>query len=110
MTDKKTEALKLALEALEVATTPLAKDRQEVLRAQSAIREALAEQPAQQPHCDDCGGFDPECPLAQQQEQVIAWITNGSLYGLRRTNKKTAVIHREETKVARIPVFIKVDA
>ena len=23
------------------------------------------QQPAQQPHCDDCGGFDPECPLAQ---------------------------------------------
>ena len=48
MTDKKTEALKLALEALEVATTPLAKDRQEVLLAQAAIREALADQPAQQ--------------------------------------------------------------
>lgn len=45
---KKDEALKQALEALEVATTPLAKDRQEVLRARAAIREALAEQPAQQ--------------------------------------------------------------
>lgn len=42
------EALKLALEALEVATTPLAKDRQEVLRAQAAIREVLA-QPEQEP-------------------------------------------------------------
>jgi cellobiose-specific phosphotransferase system component IIA len=41
----KDEALKLALEALEVATTPLAKDRQEVLRARDAIREALAQQP-----------------------------------------------------------------
>ena len=40
---KKDEALKLALEALEVATTPLAKDRQEVLRAQAAIRAALAD-------------------------------------------------------------------
>ena len=39
----KDEALKLALEALEVATTPLAKDRQEVLRAITAIREALAD-------------------------------------------------------------------
>ena len=48
MTNKKTEALKLSLEALEVATTPLARDRQEVLRAQAAIREALSEQPAQQ--------------------------------------------------------------
>ena len=41
------EAMKLALEALEVATTPFARDRQEVLRAQTALREALAEQPAQ---------------------------------------------------------------
>lgn len=41
---KEREALKLALEALEVATTPLAKDRQEVLRANTVIREALAQQ------------------------------------------------------------------
>lgn len=34
--------LRQALEALEVATTPLAKDRQEVLRAQAALRERLA--------------------------------------------------------------------
>ena len=47
------EAMKLALEALEVATTPLAKDRQEVLRAQSALREALAEQPVQQEPVSD---------------------------------------------------------
>ena len=33
-----------ALEALKVATTPLAKDRQEVLRAQDALRTALAQQ------------------------------------------------------------------
>ena len=39
----KDEALKLALEALEVATTPLAKDRQEILRARAAIKEALAQ-------------------------------------------------------------------
>ena len=42
------KAMKLALEALEVATTPLARDRQEVLRAITALREALAQQPAQQ--------------------------------------------------------------
>ena len=41
------EALKLALEALQVATTPLTKDRQEVLRAITAIKEALA-QPEQE--------------------------------------------------------------
>jgi len=36
-----------ALEALEVATTPLAKDRQEVLRAQAALRAALAQEQAE---------------------------------------------------------------
>lgn len=40
------EAMELALEALSFAATPMAKDRQKVLRAQSALREALAEQPA----------------------------------------------------------------
>ena len=42
------EALKLALEALEVATTPLAKDRQEVIRAITVIKEALAQEKALQ--------------------------------------------------------------
>lgn len=36
------ELLQQALDALEVATTPLAKDRQEVLRAIAGLREALA--------------------------------------------------------------------
>ena len=39
------EVMQQALEALEVATTPLAKDRQEVLRAQAALRREL-EKPA----------------------------------------------------------------
>lgn len=46
MTDK--ETMKLALKAFEVATTPLAKDRQEVLQAITALKEALA-QPEQEP-------------------------------------------------------------
>jgi len=37
------QAAQQALEALEVATTPLAKDRQEVLSAKEALRTALAE-------------------------------------------------------------------
>ena len=43
------EALKLALDALEVATTPLAKDRQEVLRAQAALRQAIEQAEKQEP-------------------------------------------------------------
>lgn len=37
------QAARQALGALEVATTPLAKDRQEVLRAITTLREALSE-------------------------------------------------------------------
>lgn len=29
------------------------------------------EQPAQQPHCNDCGGFDPECPLSQPSKPWV---------------------------------------
>jgi len=43
------EAMKLALEAFQVATTPLAKDRQEVLRAIKALEEALAKQEQGEP-------------------------------------------------------------
>ena len=56
----KDEALKLALEALEVATTPLAKDRQEILRARVAIREALAQPETVSPG----GGLVPAVPVA----------------------------------------------
>ena len=48
MTNEERKVIELALEALQVATTPLAKDRQEVLRAITAIKEALA-QPEQEP-------------------------------------------------------------
>ena len=86
--NKQQEALRLALEALEVATTPLARDRQEVLRAQAAIREALADcalermaenarelgldyEPAQQ-RPQNCGtGYCSciECPYEQQESK-----------------------------------------
>ena len=86
-------ALKLALEALEAVTKEMLAIRDEIaerggrpktnafhqrlwdssfaaytdkaIPAAEAIREALAEQS----HCDDCGGFDPECPLAQPAQQ-----------------------------------------
>jgi len=56
------QALELALEALQVATTPLAKDRQEVLRAITAIKEALA-QPEQE-------------PVAWADHGVVNWIAD----------------------------------
>lgn len=46
-----------ALEALEYPGPSWPEARQ---KAASALRERLA-----QPYCDDCGGTDPECPLAQ---------------------------------------------
>jgi hypothetical protein len=47
------EVLKQALKAFEVASTPLAKDRQEVLEAVKAIKQAIAELESQEPvaHC-----------------------------------------------------------
>ena len=78
----KDEALKLALEALEVATTPLAKDRQEVLRARAAIKEALA-QPEQEPvACQPRGLIDigriftPEKEV--EEPRPIAWKKKGA--------------------------------
>lgn len=44
----KDEALQMALEALAVATTPLAEDRQRVLKAIAACREALAQKDGQE--------------------------------------------------------------
>ena len=35
----------------------------------SPVMGTLPEQPAQQSHCNDCGGFDPECPLVQPAQQ-----------------------------------------
>ena len=49
------DAARKALKALEVATTPLAKDRQEVLTAMYDLRTALAQQREQQPVCHGCG-------------------------------------------------------
>jgi hypothetical protein len=43
------EVLEQALKAFEVATTPLAKDRQEVLEAVKAIKQAIAELESQEP-------------------------------------------------------------
>jgi hypothetical protein len=75
------EVLKLALEALEVATTPLAKDRQEVLRAITAIKQALAQ--PQEPWCmkmNDCKTKCEDCPdeppQRTEQEPLIGCVNH----------------------------------
>ena len=57
------EVLKQALKAFEVATTPLAKDRQEVLEAVKAIKQAIAELESQEPvaHCEAGPEFCQQC-------------------------------------------------
>ena len=69
------QALELALEALQVATTPLAKDRQEVLRAITAIKEALA-QPEQEPVAwtEKVGGIGFKEPMPNANYKVTATI------------------------------------
>lgn len=64
MTETQKAAMQAALDAFQVATTPLAKDRQEVLAAIKALRAALAE-PAEISDvdlfaCDLCGKAIPE--------------------------------------------------
>ena len=81
MTDK--ETMKLALKAFEVATTPLAKDRQEVLQAITALKEALA-QPEQEllgcveyiPCCTDqtCPKCKPTQPEQTEVQRLIALV------------------------------------
>ena len=81
MTDKKTEALKLALEALEECRQDprLKYEHPYYDKTIAAIREALVEQPAQQ-RPQNCGtGYCSciECPYeqpAQQQEPVGKWM------------------------------------
>lgn len=58
------EAAEKALKALEVATTPRSEDRQTVLKAQAALREALA-----QPDPNPFGYF-------QYSMQLDAWVQN----------------------------------
>ena len=99
------QAARQALKALEVATTPLAKDRQEVLEAIASLRHAL-EQPKQEPfeywsavegwvkidevreHFDSvgCGTIyktagEGRVPLAiaQPKKEPVAWISKQSL-------------------------------
>jgi hypothetical protein len=66
------EALKLALEALEVATTPLAKDRQEVLRAITAIKEALAQ--TQELWCMKMNGCKTKCEDCPDEPPQRTWV------------------------------------
>ena len=73
------QALELALEALQVATTPLAKDRQEVLRSITAIKEALAQpEKLDQDEVDIRSRLyqrihELETQLAQPEQEPVAW-------------------------------------
>ena len=43
--------------------------KNEALAEQPTVKDCLTvEQPAQQSYCNDCGGFDPKCPLAQPEQ------------------------------------------
>lgn len=101
MTDKQTEALKLALEAIEACLSAgtEAEDQDasdKLCDARAAIREALAEQPAQQPiHCKDkrenggvcphhnlqCGW--PKCNEPEQPAQQQEWVERERAVGYR---------------------------
>ena len=112
MTDKKTEALKLALEALEESLgyveeeaenaqrlygqyqtrqariQGLKDDARKHMEAITAIREALAEQPA-------------------QQQEPVAWMSNESKWRLKQGgNSKGAVpVHKNKTTTSKIPLY-----
>ena len=61
------------LEALEVATTPLTKDRQEVLRAQATLRAALAQQ-ADKPQRPKCFEFALDFLGTPENGELLAYI------------------------------------
>lgn len=78
------EAAEMALEALEVATTPRSEDRQTVLKAQAALREALAQQIVPSDY-QDC-------------HQPVA-------YGYRDARGNIRLLNHYETKMDRIPLY-----
>ncbi len=78
------EAAAMALEALEVATTPRSEDRQTVLKAQAALREALAQQIVPSDY-QDC-------------HQPVA-------YGYRDARGNIRLLNHYETKMDRIPLY-----
>jgi len=85
MTDHIT-AMKQALEALGVATTPLNKDRQTVIQAQAALRQAI-EQTEKQAHTDHpARHWDRTCPACIEQaekQEPVAWLVRDYVDGFR---------------------------
>jgi len=86
MTDR--ELMQQALEALEVATTPLAKDRQAVLRSQAALRSRLAQPNEFQPDWDAMAVMVAEQQRmakriaeleAQPEQEPVALVIDGVL-------------------------------
>lgn len=76
------DAAQQALDALKVATTPCSEDRQTVLKAQAALRAALAD----------------------QSEQALE-IVNPVAYGYRDARGNIRPLNNYETKMDRIPLY-----
>lgn len=72
------EAAQQALDALEVATTPRSEDRQTVLKAQAALREALA-QPESEPVAY-VTGFSKRYATVQRVDRSLLMCVGMALY------------------------------
>jgi len=102
------EAAAMALEALEVATTPRSEDRQTVLKAQAALREALAT-------CKESLPVD----LLSESEREIKRLraelfealckrhveAEPVAYGYRDARGNIRLLNHYETKMDRIPLY-----
>lgn len=122
MSTKQTEALKLALEALKMCRglirnnienlVPIASPNpwfsQDVDHAIAAIREALAEQPAQDQgqscYCPECERLSKElAALKGQQQEPVAWITQGGKGWLRWHNKNDDHLNKTSVPLYKHP-------
>ena len=106
MNEQQQAAMRQALKALEVATTPLAKDRQEVLLARDALFRAL-EQPAIKQGWDVDTLLDK--PKQPAQQEPVAWVNANSLQGLTLGYYAYAEIYTDES-AGRIPLYTRPQA
>ena len=103
---KQIEALKLALEGLE--KWHFDKDPRGAADYITAIREALAEQPAQDQgqscYCPECERLSKElAALKGQQQEPVAWITQGGKGWLRWHNKNDDHLNKTSVPLYKHP-------